>query len=445
MPTTCDILLKADWIVTQNRERQILRHAGLAVAGGKILELGPWPEMASRYAPHSPHSHGHTLDLGNSLLLPGLVNTHTHAAMTLFRGLADDMPLMEWLGQRIWPIEAKLTKETVRVGSQLACAEMIRFGTACFADMYVFQEETAKAVEQTGIRAVLAEGILGFPTRSYSTLEEALALNEGLMDRYHDQPRLKFAIAPHAIYTTTPEILEKSFALAERRDVPWMIHLAESPGETAQCLEQFGKRPVAYLNDLGLLGSRTVVVHAVDINEKEIALLAQTGTRVAHNPRSNMKLGNGFAPVRRMREQGIVVGLGTDGAASNNALNMFGEMAATALGQKIALSDPTALKAGAVLDMATRDGAAILGLPGMGCLEPGAPADLIALDLSAPNMQPLYNPVSQAVYAATGAEVRLNMVDGKILYQDGRFLTVDYQALLEEVEDIRKWVLKAAG
>ena len=224
-----------------------------------------------------------------------------------------------------------------------------------------------------------------------------------------------------------------------------MIHLAESAAETAQSLERFGKRPVAYLNDLGLLGPRTALVHAVDINEEEIALLAETGTRVAHNPRSNMKLGNGFAPVRRMREQGIVVGLGTDGAASNNALNMFGEMAAAALGQKIASGDPTALDAGAVLDMATRDGAAILGLPGKGRLEPGAPADLIALDLSAPNMQPLYNPVSQAVYAATGAEVRLNMVDGKILYQDGRFLTVDYEALLEEVRKIRNWVLKAAG
>ena len=203
MPTACDILLKADSIVTQDRERRILRHAGLAVAKGKILELGPWPETASRYSPET------TLHLDNSLVLPGLVNTHTHAAMTLFRGLADDMPLMEWLEQRIWPIEAKLTREAVRVGSLLACAEMIRFGTACFADMYIFQEETARSVEQAGMRAMLAEGILGFPTRSYSTLEEALAINENLMERYHGHPRLGFAAAPHAIYTTSPEILEK--------------------------------------------------------------------------------------------------------------------------------------------------------------------------------------------------------------------------------------------
>jgi len=435
----CDMLITAQCVITQNAARDVLWNAALAVTRGKITDVGNADRLKNKYEP------GELLDLNDCMILPGLINNHTHASMTLLRGLADDLPLMVWLNEHIWPKEKMFTPEIIHVGAMLACAEMIRTGTTCFADMYLVEDETARAADISGIRAVVGEGIFVFPSPAYDNLDKCWELLQALYDKYRDHPRIKTAIMPHAIYTTNAEILEKSFETAEKHDCPWKIHLAENQGETQAGLEQFGKRPVEYLKNLGVLSARTLIAHGVDLTDEEIEILARTKTKAAHCPKSNMKLASGAARVTDMVNAGMTVGLGTDGAASNNMLNMFSEMTAAALLQKVVRLDPTVADAGLVLDMATVNGAACQMWPEIGSLEPGKAADLVALDLNSPNMQPLYHPVSQAVYAANGAEVRLTMVAGEVLYKDGKFEKFDYPALLDEVGKIRDWLKENAA
>jgi 5-methylthioadenosine/S-adenosylhomocysteine deaminase len=432
----CDTLIRAAVCLTQNQDREVLFDAGIALAGGRVLLVGPYGETAAQVTA------AELLDLSRCLVMPGLINAHTHATMTLFRGLADDLPLMEWLTRHIFPVEKHLTAELVHLGALLACAEMVRTGTTCFCDMYLLEREVARAVVESGMRAVLGEGLFTFPSPAYQDTEQAFDLVEELQALTEGEPRLRNALMPHAVYTTTPEILERSFALAEKYDSVWMIHLAETAHETAECVKATGKRPLRYLQELGLLSPRTLLAHGVDLNDEEIGLLASTGTKVAHNPESNMKLASGIAPVPAMLRSGVTVGLGTDGAASNNNLNMFTEMASAALLHKVAAMDPTALTAQAVLDMATVHGASCMQWPEIGRLVPGAGADLTALSLDEPNMVPLHNPVSQAIYAASGGEVTLTMVQGKVLYREGRFTTIDYPGLLEEMKKVGEWVRK---
>lgn len=433
--TPCELLIRAGVLVTQDEQRTVHLDGGLAVSNGSILCSGPWSEVSAA------HSAPRTLDLSRRLVLPGLVNTHTHAAMTAFRGLADDLPLMEWLTNHIWPMEARLTPEVVYAGTVLACAEMLASGTTCFGDMYLFEPDSARAVERMGMRAVLGEGVLSFPTRSYDNPQQAFEHIETFTGSMRGSRLVRTAVAPHAVYTTTPEVLQDSFALAQRLDLPWMIHAAESATETAQCLKQFGKRPVPYLADLGLLTPRSLLVHLVDINEEDIRLVAETGAGVSHNPRSNMKLANGFCPVQKLMDASVPVSLGTDSAGSNNCLNMFAEMNAMALLQKIHRADPTVTKAADVLDAATLGGARALGWPELGSLTPGSAADLTALDLDHPGLLPLYEPISHAVYAATGAEVRLTMVAGNIVYQDGQFPALPQDELNGLATQLKHWAL----
>lgn len=432
MPEPCQTLIRAAVILTQDERRTRYYDAGLAINEGRILALGAWDELNTRFSPLQ------TLDYRDCLLLPGLINAHTHAAMTVFRGAADDLPLEAWLQTRIWPLERALNPRMVQLGSLLACAEMLRFGVTCFADMYLFEEEAADVVEQSGIRAVLAEGLLAFPTPSYATPEQGLEKAERLFDRVKGHPRLRAAMAPHSLYATTPEQLQKSFAFAERHDAPWMLHLAETPTETADWVKRTGQRPLGSLDQAGMLDARTVLIHAVDLTPKEIKRVAAVGAKVAHIPKSNMKLASGAALVPTMLKLGVRVCLGADGAASNNTLNIFSEMNFCALLHKLARHNAATLPAQTVLDMATRDGADCLGWPELGRLAPGLPADLLALDLTAPNLTPVYDEVSHAVYAATGAEVRLTMVGGDILYQDGRFLTIDIDSLRQEVQALAR-------
>jgi 5-methylthioadenosine/S-adenosylhomocysteine deaminase len=432
----CDTLIRAGVCLTQNSSREVLYNAGIAISGGKILAIGPYAELIQRYSPED------NLDLSRCQVLPGLINTHTHATMTVFRGLADDLPLMEWLTKHIFPVEKHLTAEVVRLGALLACAEMLRSGTTCFCDMYLMEREVARAVIESGMRAVVGEGLFVFPSPAYPDIERAFELVEELQELSENEPRLRNALMPHAVYTTTPEILERSFALAEKYDAVWMIHLAETAHETAECISMTGKRPLAYIQDLGLLSDRTLLAHGVDLNGEEIGLLTATGTKVAHNPKSNMKLASGVAPIPAMLSAGVIVGLGTDGAASNNSLNMFTEMAGASLLHKVSGMDPTALSAQSALDMATVNGAACLRWPDIGRLEPGCRADLVALSLDEPNMVPLHNPVSQSVYAANGGEVVLTMIEGKVLYRQGEYLSIDYPGLLLEMQDVAKWVRK---
>ena len=431
----CDSLFHAARILTQDAGRTILEDAALAVRDGQIAAVGPLAELETQWQPDR------RVDLPNMLLMPGLVNAHTHAAMTFLRGLADDMPLMEWLQQRIFPVEQALTPHIVRVGSLMGYAEMLRTGTTACIDMYIFEQAVFEAARMAGLRCLGGEAVFDFPSACCPTPQAALEATRALAETWKDAPLLRVAVNPHSVYTTSEKTLEACLRLADDLHLPLHIHLAETTDETAMCLEQHHRRPVAHADACGLLRPGTILAHVVDVNNEEIALLADRGVCVAHNPSSNMKLASGSAPLPAMLRAGLSIALGTDGAASNNQLNMFTEMGRAALLHKLAGKNPTVTTAQEVLDMATLGGAAAFDAP-LGRLEPGAAADFIALDLDCPNLRPMYNPVSHAVYAATGAEVRLTVVAGRILYQDGRCTTFDDEALCREIDAVRDCVVR---
>lgn len=431
--SSCDTLISAKLAVTQNAEREIIEDAAIAVSAGKIIAIGAHSELKQRYTT------AQTIELGNAVLLPGLINTHTHAPMTLLRGIADDLPLMEWLTGHIFTREARLTPHMLQVGAALACAEMIRTGTTAFLDMYLAEHEIFDVIDQSGLKARLGEGFSQYPGLAYTTSAEAFALVRSQHEKLKHHPRLQTLVCPHSVYTTTSDILEKCSALAAELKLPLHIHMAETITETTQCLDMHGCRPVEQCRRTGILGPNTSAAHVVDVNEAEITLLKESGTSVAHNPKSNMKLASGAAPIPNMLRAGVCVGLGTDGSASNNTLNMFHDMNACALLHKLVHLDPTLMNAQTVLDMATLNGAEMLGLSAPGCLEAGKAADIIALSLQEPHMNPLHNIVSQLVYTASGHEVNFSMVDGKVLYSNGKLHSLDYEEIRREANDIALW------
>ena len=435
----CDLLLTAACILTQDDTRTAWHDGALAIADGRIADMGQADDIRKRWQAST------TLDGSNMLVLPGLVNAHTHAAMTILRGLADDMPLISWLTERIFPVEAGLTPEEVRLGSLLGFAEMLRTGTTACVDMYIHEDQVLEAAHTAGIRCLAGEGVFGFPSAACPSYTHALDMTRDLAARWAGHDRLRVAVNPHSVYTTSPDMLRACRDLAEELHLPVHIHLAETPDETARSLEQHGVRPVAHARACGLLDLPCTAAHVVDVTDDEIALLARQQVVAVHNPSSNMKLASGILPLGRMQAAGLAVALGTDGAASNNQLNMFTEMGRAALLHKVASLNPTTAGAAQVLDMATRHGALAMHDPRLGRLVTGGPADLVALDLDAPNLQPLYNAVSHAVYAATGHEVRLTMIAGEILYHDGQFTRFDYPALLRELRAVRAAVLRRAG
>lgn len=434
---TCDTLLHAGVLLTQDDDRRVLENAALAIDGGRIVALGCGRDVTAAWQARE------ILDLSGMLVMPGLVNAHTHAAMTFLRGLADDMLLMEWLQQKIFPVEQGLTPDLVRLGSLLGFAEMLRTGTTACVDMYIFEAAVLEAADRAGLRCLAGEGVFNFPSACCPDADAALACTREMAQRWAGHDRLHVAVMPHSVYTTTAAQLTACRELADELGLPLHIHLAETRQETALSLQQHGLRPVAHADRLGLLRPGTILAHVVDVDADEMALLARRGVSVVHNPSSNMKLASGVAPVPAMLDAGVRLALGSDGAASNNRLNMFTEMGRAALLHKAA-GDPETMPARTVLDMATRGGAAALGSDG-GVLAVGRPADCIALDLSAPNMQPLFNAASHAVYAATGMEVALTMVAGEVLYRDGRFSRFDYAALCAEVREMRRFVLRRLG
>ncbi|MFZ5810635.1 MAG: amidohydrolase [Thermodesulfobacteriota bacterium] len=430
MFTSCDLLLCASYVVTQNPAREIIDNGAVAVTGGRIAAVGPRARIEAAFSP------AQILDLGRAMLLPGLVNTHTHAAMTLFRGLADDLPITAWLAEHIWPAERRLTPEAIRLGALAACAEMLASGTTCFADLYFFAAETARAADATGMRAVVGEGVLDFPTPSAASPGQALDLTRDLFASLRGHPRIRPMVVAHSPYAASDATLAACAELARGQDAIFTLHAAEGVTENADSLKNTGNRVIPHLHSLGVLGPNCLLAHCVHTDAADHALLAQTGTKVAHCPKSNAKLSSGAAPVPDMLAAGIAVGLGTDGAASNNTLNLFSEMCVASLTHKLVTGDPTAFAAQAALDAATLGGAACLGIPDIGAIAPGYHADLTALSLERPNMTPLFNAASLAVYAATGAEVVLTMVAGRVVYRDGRFPDLDYPALAAEVRDM---------
>lgn len=432
--TPCDLLVTADVVVTQNDSRDIINNGALAVTDGLIAAVDNAKSLHSIFAPDQ------TIELGNAILMPGLVNGHTHLPMTLMRGIADDMPLMEWLETVIWPLERQFSPELLKLGALLGAAELIRTGCTAFLNGYFQEEITGYAAESCGLRTVLGEGYFSFPSPMFKDQDAYRDCFRALHDRFKDNDMVRTAVMPHAAYSVKPEDLTMGYELADELDVPWQTHLAESESETSLCIARYGKRPIELVHDLGFLTERTTVHHCVDITDEEIAILADSGAKVVHNPVSNLKLNSGLSPVQRLLDGGAIVGLGTDGAASNNQLNMFREMATAALIGKVRDDSAQSVNAQSVLDMATRGSAQCMHWPELGRLEVGAPADFVGVDLSSPNMQPMFNPISHLVYATTGHEVCLTACAGKILYSNGEYKTLDMPALLEEIQGVATWV-----
>jgi len=370
---------------------------------------------------------------GNSkLVMPGLVNTHTHAAMVLFRSFADDMPLMEWLEKKIWPAEARLNNEDIYWGTMLAISEMIRGGTTCFADMYFHMDDVARACLESGIRASLAQGLIGIdPEKGTAGLKQS----KSLISSWHGagEGRITMMLGPHAPYTCPPRYLQDVMSIADILKVPLHIHLAETRDEVRECLDKWGKRPVELMDSIGLFAQRVLAAHCVHLNDGEIKILAEKQVSVAHNPGSNLKLGSGIAPLKDLLTAGAHVSLGTDGAASNNNLDMLEELRLAALLAKGFHEDPTAIPARQALKLATVNGAQALFLEeGLGMLKEGAPADLIMLDLQKPHFNPHHDLCAHLVYAAAAADVELVMVKGKLLMEKRELLTIDEERVLYE-------------
>ena len=436
----CDALYTADFVVTQNEGRDVIEGGALAVSGRSILCVGHADLLEVLYP------EARRVDLGHAVILPGLINGHTHVPMSLLRGFSDDKGLMDWLTQDIFPQEAKLTPELVELGSRWSMAEMIRTGTTAFYDMYMLEDAVFRAADEMGLRAVLGESLTQFyPSLSAPCWEAHAELIRDQARRWMNHPRIRQAVLPHAPYTTNPQLLRDCRALADEVGALFGMHLAETATETELCLKDHGLRPVPYCRELGILDPLCTFFHVVEagIGPKEIRedmeLLAEERCAVVHNPASNMKLASGVAPLAAMDAAGVQVGLGTDGPASNNAQNMVREMYVASLLHKVAGLDSRACPAQRALDMATRGGAAALHDPYIGSLEPGMRADLTALSLAEPSMQPVHRVVSNVVYAATGLETVLTVVDGRELYREGRFLCCDYEGLCAELRSVRDW------
>jgi 5-methylthioadenosine/S-adenosylhomocysteine deaminase len=432
-----DLLLHPQWIVPVDAAERILTDHSMAVADGRIQAI--LPTVEARAAVETAQA----LELPGHVLIPGLINAHTHSPMTLLRGLADDLPLMTWLNEHIWPAEQRwVDPELVRTGTRLAALEMLKSGTVCFNDMYFYAEVTAKAVAEAGMRAVAGMILVDFPTRFADSPNEYLRKGLELHDRYRDHALIRTAFAPHAPYSVSDGPFDRIRTLADEMDVQVHIHLHETHDEVVQSLREHGERPLARIERLGLLGPSLVAVHMTQLEDAEIEAMARANAHVVHCPESNLKLASGFCPTARLLDAGVNVALGTDGAASNNDLDMMGEIQTTALLGKGVAGSPSALPAYTALRMATLNGARALGIDQeTGSLEIGKSADIVALDLRDPDTQPVYHPASQIVYAAGRDQVKQVWVAGRQLIRDGESTTLDASAILAEA---REWGARIA-
>jgi 5-methylthioadenosine/S-adenosylhomocysteine deaminase len=380
------------------------------------------------------------------VVIPGLINTHTHAPMVMYRGLADDLPLQDWLTKYIFPAEAKtVSREMVRVGTQLAAVEMIQSGTTAYADMYYFEEEIARATKAAGLRGVLGQTLIDFPVADAKTFDEGLVRAEAFIKEFAADDLIVPAVAPHAPYTVSGDHLKAARALATKYGVPYIIHLAETKTEVSDMQKAHdGMTPVAYLDSLGALGPRTLAAHVVWATPADIAILKARQVAVSHNPESNMKLASGVAPVPALLAAGVTVGLGTDGAASNNDLDMFEAMRMAAFLHKVQSADPQVIPAATALEMATIDGAKALGLETkIGSLEAGKKADVVVVSMSSARQTPLYDPISHLVYASRGDDVRTVVVNGKVLMRDRRLTTLNEASVLAAARKLAESVRAA--
>ncbi len=413
----------------ENRQSyRVIPRGYLAVENKYIKEIGEG-------TPPSHFMESYKEVRGDHLLLaPGMVNTHGHAAMSLFRSYADDLPLMKWLEEKIWPIEAKLTEEEIYWGTLLSIVEMIKSGTTTFTDLYFYMEEAARAVKESGIRAVISQGLLGI----LDNKNEAINYSNYLFDKWHGsgEGRISIILGPHALFTCPPDYLEQVIEISQSKNMPLQIHLSESQEEFDNTVKSYGRSPTQQLNHLGFLDQPVIAAHCVHLTQEDLDIIAEKQVGVSHNPGSNLKLGSGIAPVTEMLQRGIKVGLGTDGASSNNNLDMFEEMRLAALLPKGYHQEPTLMDAPQAFKLATTGGAEVLFLNKLGKLKEGYLADLIGINLNSPRMRPAHDLLANLVYSATGSDVDFTAVNGQILMEKGELLTLDEERILAHAQEL---------
>jgi 5-methylthioadenosine/S-adenosylhomocysteine deaminase len=437
MPKTpVELIIDARWVLPIAPRNEVLEQASVAVAQGRIAAVGPREAIHGAFEPDA------IVDLGAHVLLPGLVNAHGHAAMSLLRGFAEDAPLEQWLNEHIWPLEARLVSEQfVRDGTALAVAEMIRSGTTCFSDMYFFPEVAADVAQRAGMRCQVAFPIIPFAHAWSSDVEQALHKGMALHDLYRDHPLIRVAFGPHAAYSVSSADLQRILMYSEELDAPVQIHLHETAAEVAQARAGHGRTWIATLAEIGLLGPRLQAVHLTQADPDEIELLAEARVQVVHCPHSNLKLASGICPVSRLQAAGINVALGTDGAVSNNALDVLNEARLASLLAKITTGDVRSLPEARALEMATLAGARALGLDAeIGSIETGKQADLVAVNLAAARFHPVYDPMAALIHTGAGSAVSHVWVGGRCLLSAGRLETVDEDAVLAAVSGWAKQV-----
>jgi len=433
-----DLIIKGSTIITLDKDDRIISDGYLAIRGETIVALDSCVPVPI------PYRGKRTIDAHDAIVMPGLINCHTHAAMTLFRGFADDLELMTWLKDYIFPAEAKnLSPEFVFLGSLLACAEMIKSGTTTFCDMYLFEEMVIEAARTAGMRCVLGEGLFDFPSPNAKNPREGLVYTQRLIEKFAAPPLINIIIHPHALYTCAPSLLVEAKRLADVYRLPYGLHLLETQKERQELERKLGKRAILFLDELGYLGERFIAYHCVAMDEEDIKMFSHHGCKVVHNPESNMKLASGVAPIPKMIKAGITVGLGTDGCASNNNLDLFQEMDSAAKLHKVFSLNPTVMDARTVVKMATQAGAKVLGLEKyIGSLEVGKKADIIIIDLSKPHLTPLYNPYSHLVYAVGGADVDTVIINGRIVMENRTLLTLKEKEILSQAGKIAQRIGK---
>jgi 5-methylthioadenosine/S-adenosylhomocysteine deaminase len=430
-----DMLVVGGTVLTMEPGTKPIRNGAVAVTDGHIAAVGPAEELLEL------DSSGDVLNAGNCLILPGLVNTHSHLAMTLLRGIADDMPLMEWLEDHIWPAEKEhLNREVVRLGTELATAEQLLAGITTTTDMYFFGDEVASVIAEAGMRGVVAESLIDFATPRCEGPEEMLAKQRELLEAFRDDPLITPSVATHAPYSVCAANLVKEAELAEEFEVPMQIHLSETAWEVEKLLDEKGLSPVAYLADLGVLSDRTVAAHCVHVSPEDIEILADFEAGVSHNPVSNLKLASGISPVPALVAGGVKLGLGTDGTASNNTLDLLRDMQLAALLHKGIARDPTVLPARTMLELATVGGAKVLGLSNIGTLTEGQEADLICVAVEGPHATPMYDPYSHLVFAARSADVRHVMVRGQVVVRNRELKTLDIERIEAQAREFSETI-----
>jgi 5-methylthioadenosine/S-adenosylhomocysteine deaminase len=436
-----ELLVLGGTLVSMDQQRRVIQDAGVAVAGGRIVAVGTRREIASQY------SAAQTVEANGKLIVPGLINGHTHIPMTLFRGLADDLDLQDWLTKYIFPAEAKnVSEEFVRVGTRLGLAEMIRGGTTTYCDMYYFEDAIADETAKAGVRGVLGETIIDFPVADNKTNAEGMAYVEKFVQKWKGHELIVPAIAPHAPYTVSEEHLKAVRAFSDRTGAPIVTHISETKREVDDSIKAKGASPITYLARIGFLSNKVIAAHVVWPSEQELGVLKQIGVGIVHNPQSNMKLASGVAPVPEMLKRGLLVGLGTDGAASNNDLNMWEEMDTAAKLHKVFSGDPKVMSAKEAFELATIRGAQALHLEDeIGSIEKGKRADLVIVERDSLNQIPLYNVYSDLVYATKANDVETVIINGRIVMRDRRLLTLNEEEIKASARRFRDQVARSLG